>query len=139
MKRLYSLGLLFIFSLSITAFAVTKPEITADPNDKVQLQTFAITKPVNLDLQLRYTDHKIQSFIFRNLSPQTLKVSMFETAYELQPKSELSIKVPDIKHIVAEISIYNPEIVNNAKMITPAKVYLFRRQSNGIFVLYSTY
>ena len=140
MKRLYFLGLLFIFSLFISAFAANKVELTPDPTNKtVELQTFAVTKPVNVELKLSYTHRKIQSFIFRNQSTQTLKVSMFETAYELKPEAELSIQVPNVKHIVAEISIYNPEIINTAKTITPANVYLFRRQSDGIFVLYSTY
>lgn len=141
MKRSIQFLSVVIMSLTVlSAFAAKKPIMTADPKDvAVQVQNFPISDPANVTIQLRYVDKKIKYFAFRNNSSKVLKITMFEVAHELKPTEDLSINAPDVENIVVELETYNPEAVNSVKKLAPSKVYLFKRQADGIFVLYSTY
>lgn len=141
MNRLAQIiGISVLFLASTMAFAAKKPVMQVDPKDvAVQVQNFPITEPADVMIQLRYVDKKIKYFAFRNQSDKLLKITMFEVANEVKPQEDLSVTVPDVEHIVVEISIYNPDVVNVTKDIQPSKIYRFMRQSDGVFALDSVY
>jgi hypothetical protein len=140
-KSFLSIGILFSSLILYTpTYAEKKPFMEADLTPvNVKIQNFPVIKPVNVTIQLRYVNEKIKYFAFHNKSDDLLKITMFQNAYELKPNQDLSISVPQVSHVVVEISQYDPDVINVTKQVPAANAYLFRVQSDGKFALYSTY
>jgi len=127
-------------SLSALSFASENTKIEADPvSVNVHVQNFSIDDPENVVIQLRYVDKKIKYFALQNNGKQSVKVTLFEVSHLLEPHQDLTIPVPDSKYVVVDIAKYDSNIANSAKAIYPSKIYLFKRQADGVFTLYSTY
>lgn len=127
-------------AVSTTVIAAQKPLMTADSKAvNVKIQNFNLSEPFEVAVQLRYVDDHIKYVAVKNMSQGQLRIKLFSESYILKPHQEQQVPSANVEYIVFEVETYDPTSKNEITSMSKAKVYLFKREADGLYAIYKTY